>query len=182
MRKNALISCALNDAGLLVFTVGEGAGSFELNPAELPEEIRNRALIHGLVQKISDAAAIAKAELPKDKAKAAKMKFDAMLAVRNRLVEGGDWSQRRGDGSGPVAGIIYRAFEQWVENRAKAVKKPVPDSDAIRARYDAMERKEQLALRNIPEVAAIMERIKSERGTDSVAAIDTDALLGDLIG
>lgn len=177
-KKNALISVAHNpETNVLTFTVGEGAGSFDVPISALSDEIRNRATIHGLVQKVSDAAAMPKSELPKDKAKAAKVKFDAMSNVANRLANG-EWSARRGDGSGAVAGVIFRAFAEYVANMAKSRKKPIPDEEVIRAVYDAKSRSEQLALRNVPEIATIIERIKSERGP--TVTVDTDALLGDL--
>lgn len=180
-RKNALISALLNDAGAIVFTVGEDAGSFTVNPAEHSEELRNRAMVHGYVQKISDAAAIAKSELTGNAKKDAKTKFAAMQSVAERLASG-EWSKRSGDGSGPVAGIIYLAFEEWVNNSATAAKKPAPSSEAIRARYDAMSRSEQLDLRNVEAIATIIARIKSERGSKSVSTIDADSLLGELLG
>lgn len=174
-KKNALISVS-NENGTLTFNVGE-AGSFTVDTASLPAEITARAMLHGLVQKISDAAAIAKSELTGNAKKDAATKLAAMTAVRDRLVAG-DWSKRNGDGSGPVAGLIFRAFEQWVTDRATAAKKPVPDSDKLREVYDAKTRAEQLALRNVPEIAVIIDRMKSERG--ATVNVDTDGLLGEL--
>lgn len=176
-RKNALITVAAND-GILSFTVGE-AGSFNLNPTELSDEVRARAEVHGYVQKISDAAAMPKSEFKgKSAAEIATMKLNAMTAVRDRLVAG-DWSKRSGEGSGAVAGIIYRAFEEYVLDVAKAKKvKTPPTPEAIRARYDAMSRGEQLALRSVPEISAIMDRIRADRGAK--VEVDTSTLLGEL--
>lgn len=179
-RKNALISVALND-GALSFTVGD-AGSFAIDTSTLANDIRNKALLHGLIQKVSDAAAMPKSEFKgKSEADIASMKFAAMKAVADRLTgETPEWSKRSGDGSGQVAGIIYRAFEEWVLATAKAKKvKTPPTVEAIRAKYDAMDRAGQLALRNIPEVSAIMERLRSERGSKA-EAVDTSALLDEL--
>lgn len=176
-RKNALIAVAHNaEANVLTFTVGN-AGSFDLPVADLADELRNRAMLHGLVQKVSDAAAIAKSELTGDAEKDAATKLEAMTAVRDRLIAG-DWSKRNGDGSGPVAGVIYRAFEQWVNDMAKKAKKDAPSAETIRAKYDAMTRGEQLALRNVPAIAKIIEAIKAERGP--AATVDTSGLLGEL--
>lgn len=178
-RKNALIAVSSNETGTeLTFTVGNGAGSFTLDLTALADDIRDHALRHGLVQKISDAAAIAKPELPTDPNEAALVKFAAMQSVAERLMAG-DWSKRSGDGAGPVAGLIYRAFEQWVADMAKKAKKDAPSSEAIRAVYDAKTRAEQLALRNVPAIGAIIERMKSERGT-TASAVDTSSLLGEL--
>lgn len=178
-RKNALISVVHND-GTLTFTVGD-AGAIEINTAALAENIRNTALLHGLVQKVSDAAAMPKSEFKgKMDAEVAGMKFAAMKSVADRLTgESPEWSKRSGDGSGPVAGIIYRAFEEWVLASAKAKKAKAPTADAIRAVYDAKDRAGQLALRNVPEIATIMERLRSERGTKA-SDVDTSALLGEL--
>jgi hypothetical protein len=178
-RKNALITVAL-DGSALTFAVGS-AGSFTIDTASLNDDIRNRALAHGIVQKVSDAAAMPKSEFKgKSADEIAAMKFNAMKAVADRLTgDDADWSKRSGDGSGPVAGIIYRAFEQWVLDTAKAKKvKTPPTSEAIRAKYDAMDRAGQLALRNVPEIATIMERLRAERGPK--ANVDTTALLGEL--
>lgn len=178
-RKNSLISVALSDDNAtLTFTVGE-AGSFNVTPADLAEEIRTRAMLHGLVQKISDAAAISKDDLTGDAAKDAATKLEAMQSVATRLAEG-EWSKRTGDGSGPVQGIIYRAFEEWVLATAKAKKAEAPSSEKIREVYDAKPRAEQLALRNVPAIAKIIERMKSERGAKAAKSVDTDSLLSDL--
>ncbi len=177
-RKNALVTLTADDNGTLTFTVGN-AGSFTIEPAALSEEVRNRALVHGIVQKISDAAAIAKADLPTDPAEVAAVKLEAMQSVASRLIEG-EWSKRSGDGSGPVAGIIYRAFAEWVTDMAAKKKAAAPSDEKMRSVYDAKTRAEQLALRNIPAVAKIIERMKSERGASAVQTVDTGALLSDL--
>ena len=175
-KKNSIITVDVTDNGL-TFIVN-GAGDFTLTFSSLTDDLRHKALIHGLVQKISDAAAIAKADLPADPVEAAKVKFEAMKAVADRLAEG-DWSKRAGDGSGPVAGIIFRAFAEFVANAAKAKKRPAPSEAEIRAVYDVKDRAGQLALRNVPEIAAIIERMKSERG-GAAAKVDASALLGEL--
>lgn len=176
-RKNALITVA-RENDTLTFTVGD-AGAFTLAVGELSDDVRETALYHGLVQKVSDAAAMPKTETAgKSEAEIAQLKLDAMTAVRDRLVAG-DWSKRSGDGSGPVAGIIYRAFERWVNDMAKKAKKDAPATDAIRARYDAMSRSEQLALRNVPAIAKIMDELRSEK--PAAKSIDTEALLADIL-
>lgn len=176
-KKNSIIIVDVLESGALRFMV-QSAGDFTVETFNLSEEIRRRAMEHGLVQKVSDAAAIAKADLPADPAEAAKVKFEAMKAVADRLAEG-DWSKRSGDGSGPVAGIIFRAFAEFVANAAKAKKRLAPTEAEIRAVYDAKDRAGQLALRNVPEIAAIIERMKSERG-GAAAKVDASALLGEL--
>lgn len=179
MAKSKLISTSIVD-GSLVFTVGE-AGTISIALADLAAEIRDMATVHGLTQKISDAAAMPKDELSGDPKKDAVTKLEAMREVAERLTSAEpSWNARAGDGAGPVQGLIYRAFVQWAADMAKAAKKPAPSDEALKARYEAMERKEKLALRGVPAIAAIIERLKSERPAKAADAVDTDALLGDL--
>lgn len=173
-RKNAIIACDI-DGDTLTFTVND-AGEFTLNASSLSDDIRREALIHGLRQKISDGAAIPRDQLPDDPAEAAKMKFAAMAEIVDRL-RNGDWSARRGDGSAPVAGIIYRAFEEWVLARA-AEKGATLSPEQVRASYDARDRAAQLALRNVPAIADIIARMKAEKG--GASSVDADAILADL--
>jgi hypothetical protein len=167
-RKNAIVSVAI-DSSVITFTVAE-VGDIVIDVTKLAEEITERATYHGLVQKISDAAALGKDATPSDK-------FAAMKSVADRLIDG-EWKQSRGEGAGPVAGIIFRAFSQWVADRAKLAKKPMPAVEAIRAVYDGKTRAEQLALRNVAEIAAIIETLKAAKTPKQ--GVDTDALLGDL--
>lgn len=176
-RKNALITVSRAETGALLFTVGS-AGSFTVDPATLADEINSRARDHGLIQKVSDAAAIAKSELTGDADKDAATKLEAMKSVAERLANG-EWSKRSGDGSGPVAGIIYRAFEEWALAMAAKGKKTAPTAEKLRSVYDAKSRAEQLALRNVLAIAKIIERMKSERGTKG-EMVDTAGLLGEL--
>lgn len=180
MRKNSLINVTANEAATeLTFTVGE-AGSFTVELDNLTDAIVRRATLHGIVQKVSDAAAISKADLTGDATKDAATKLEAMRAVAERLSgPDGEWSKRSGDGSGPVQGVIYRAFEEWAIARAKKAKKEL-SPEQVRAVYDAKSRADQLALRTVPDIAAIIERLKSERGAKSVSSVDTDGLLSDL--
>lgn len=174
-KKGSLISTAI-DGGNLAITV-EGIGTINLDTGALADDIRNRALFHGLIQKISDAAAIPAKDLPADPLEAAKVKFEAMTAVADRL-SAGEWSKRSGDGSGLVAGLIFRAYYKWAVEMATAAKKSAPAETAVRAQYDAMERKNQLALRNIPRVAEIMDELRAEKAP--AAGVDALALLAEL--
>lgn len=174
MRKNSVIAVAI-ESSVIAFTIAgamdDGAdATITVDTAKLADEITERAMYHGLVQKISDAAALGKDATPSDK-------YHAMQAVADRLIAG-EWKQSRGEGAGPVAGVIFRAFSQWVADKAKLAKKPVPAPEAIRAVYDGKTRAEQLALRNVPEIAAIIETLKAAK--TPAKTVDTDALLGDL--
>jgi hypothetical protein len=179
MAKKSIISASYEN-GTLSFVVGE-AGTLNIEVANLAPAIAEKALLHGLVQKVSDAAAMPKDELTGNPKKDAALKFEAMAAVVERLTgDSPDWNKRSGDGSSPVQGLIFRAFAEWVANSATAKKVAVPSEEAIRAKYDAMDRKGKLALRSIPEVAVIIERMKSERPAKASETVDTSALLSEL--
>lgn len=165
-RKNAIVSVSVND-GYSGFTIAvEGQGELAITVAELSEEVRNRAVIHGLVQKVSDAAALGKDATPADK-------FAAMKAVVDRLNDG-DWSKRGdGNGDGQPAGIIFRAFHQFVQDMSAEAKRPAPSEESIRALYDKKTRSEQLALRNDPRISAIMETLRAAKVKTSTVDLDT---------
>lgn len=173
-RKNSIIS-SVCEGDTLTFAV-EGAGEFSIKLSELSDDIRNEALVHGLRQKVSDGAAIPRDQLPNNPVEAARLKFSAMSEIADRL-RNGEWSARRGDGSAPVAGIIYRAFEEWA--KANAAERGITlTSEQVRAYYDARDRAAQLNLRNVPEIADIIARMKAERG--GASSVDADAILADL--
>ena len=179
MAKKGLIS-ATRMGNVLTLMVGR-AGAISLNLDTLSPAISRRAMVHGLVQKISDAAAIPKDELPFGDAAIAAVKLAAMQKVADRLAaatSGDEWNAKSGDGSGAVAGVIFRAYAEFIKTMAAKREKPVPSDDDIRAAYDAKSRADQLALRNIPEIATIIVRMKAEAGKS--VAVDGDALLADL--
>lgn len=174
-RKNSIISAAFN-AGTITISV-EGVDTIILPIASLSDDLRERAMVHGLVQKISDGAAIPKTELTGlSEQEIAERKFNAMSAIADRL-RGGEWSKRNGDGSGSTpAGVIYRAFHQWACEMATAKKAAIPTETATREVYDKKDRAGQLALRNIPRIAEIIETLRVKPSN----AVDTDSLLSDL--
>lgn len=174
-RKNAVVTATRNEDGTFLFAAG--GQSFSINPAELSEEVRAKALEYGLVHKVTLGAAIAKADLPADPAEAAAAKFNGMKAVADRVI-GGEWS-KRGEGTGQPTGVIFQAFAEWATAMATKKGAEAPSNDKLREVYDKKTRAEQLALRNVPAIAKIIERIKSEAGSKATA-VDTNELLGEL--
>jgi hypothetical protein len=170
-RKNAIVSVAVND-GYTGFTVSvDGHDPLLINANNLSDEVRNRAVIHGLVQKISDAAALGKDATPADK-------YNAMKAVVDRLHDG-DWSKRGdGNGDGQPAGIIFRAFHQFIIDASAEAGRDAPAEETVRALYDKKTRSEQLALRNDPRIAAIMETLRAAKVKTS--SVDLDSLFAEL--
>lgn len=170
-RKNSVVSVSIADnLDTITFAV-EGQKPIVLIVADLNSEVTQRAMVHGLVQKISDAAALPKNDdgtpaSPEDK-------YNAMLATAERL-QSGEWN-KRGETTGESApsGLIRRAVIEWAVANGRTEAKAI-------AFYEAKDRAGQLALRKVPEIAAIMERIKAERGASKASTINADDLLAEI--
>ena len=167
-KRPRLITSAV-EGETLTLTV-EGAGVIVIDAATLSPDVRAAALMHGLRQKVADAAAAPAGTPLADR-------FADMEGVAQSL-RSGDWSQRSaGDGTAKPSGLILKAYTQWVLEQFAARGRPAPTGDTIRAKYDAMEHKAKLALRTVPEIAVIMETLRSAKSP----TVSGDDLLGDFL-
>lgn len=164
-KRNAVITAQIADDTLVLkFANGE---VLELNANALSPEIRRMALLHGLKQKLVDAAAISRnpetgrPASPDDK-------FHAVKAVYDRLLAG-QWNATR-EGGGNAGGLLLQALCRMYAGR----KTP----EEIRAFLDTKTDAEKAALRKNPRVAAIIDEIRAEQG--KTANVDVDELLGEL--
>lgn len=148
----------------LVFT-GDNGRELRINAVELSPEICNMAMMHGLKQKIGDAAAISRNP---DTGRSATTddKFDAMAEVLNRLLSGAWNKTREGGEGGGAGGLLFKAL-----CKIKADKTPAE----VRAYLEARTKEEQAALRKVPAIAAAIEEIKAAQAKDG--GIDGEALL-----
>lgn len=140
---------------LVINTVGNPELIIRLD--ELTTDMLEHAALHGLKQKIVDAAALGAGYSPTEK-------FIAMRDVLNRIV-GGDWNVR-GEGGGTPTGLLFRALVVLYPNK---------DADTIREFLDGKSKSEQAALRKNPKIAGIIETIKAENAKDG--GIDSEELL-----
>lgn len=106
------------DGPVIVFSV-IGVGEIELNTENLHTDVAARAAIHGMIQRISDAAAI-----PRDpetgKSATPQEKYDAMAALVAHYESGtAEWS-RVGQGTGEPRGQLFRALCVVYPNRAQS--------------------------------------------------------------
>lgn len=149
----------------LVFT-GDNGDRITVNAMALDEEIKLAAMMHGLKQKIGDAAAISRNP---DTGRSATTgdKFDAMREVFERLTATRpQWNKTREGGDGGAGGLLFKAL-----CRIKADKTPAE----VRAYLEARTKEEQAALRKVPAIAAAIEEIKAASAKDG--GIDGEALL-----
>lgn len=140
-----------------------------VNAAELSDEIRHAAMMHGLKQKIVDAAAISR-NPETGRSATITDKFDAMSEVATRLYAG-EWNKRRegGEGGG-TGGLLFAALVRLYAGRKT--------DEEIRAFLAGKTDKEQAALRASSRVAPIIQTIKDERAAKKGLPDGDDLLAG----
>lgn len=137
----------------------------------LSPDIAEHALMHGLKQKLIDAAAISRN--PETGRSASVVdKYEAIAAVWGRLLAG-QWNKaREGGAGGGTGGLLLRALVRMYAGK----KTETALREYLAGRTDA----EKAALRKNPKVARIIEEIRAESADDS--GIDSDALLDGIDG
>lgn len=139
-----------------------------LDPAMLTEEIRTKAMLHGLKQKLVDAAAISR---DPDTGREATIdtKFHAVAEVYERLVNKGEWNKNR-EGAVGAGGLLFKALCR---------RYPAKSAEQLRAWLDGKDDKAKAALRKNPEIAKIIEEIRAEKGDTGTGADLLAELEGD---
>lgn len=147
----------------MVFSNGE---TISLSVDELTAEMRHTAMLHGLKQKLVDAAAISRNP---DTGRSATIddKYNAVREVYDRLLSG-QWNKNRESGA-VKGGLLFRALCMFYPDKTP---------EAIRTFLEAKTAEQKTALRKVPKIAAIIATLKdNDTDTDGV---DTDALLDEL--
>lgn len=164
-KRNATISATIDGTTLtLTFANGE---TLIMRGDALNNDVQQYAMMHGLKQKLVDAAAISR-NPETGRAASVEDKYQAVKTVYDRLLAG-QWNATR-EGGGATGGLLLQALCRMYAGR----KTP----EEIRAFLDTKTDAEKAALRKNPRVAAIIEEIRAEQG--KAANIDTDELLGEL--
>lgn len=173
-KSNSIIThtAAVTDQGYneITFTV-RGAGQVTVDFEMLHPTIVARAAVHGMIQRISDAAAISRntenglAATPADK-------LLAMEKLVAHYHSGTDqWS--RVQSGGPKGGLLFKALcEMYGDDKTP---------EEIREFLDSLSDKEQAGLRLDSEVAPIIARLKEEEDVKR-PAMDVSALKAKLRG
>lgn len=147
-------------------------------PAELSEEIRAHALIHGLKQKLVDAAAVSRNP---DTGRAASIddKYNYVREVFDRITSPtGTWNKVRGEGgvSAGAGGLLLRALGRLY---------PAKTTEELRAYLAPMTGEQQAALRINKKIAPVIAAIKAEdaeRRAETGEGDESDELLAGLDG
>lgn len=168
--KPSAISAAVKivgDIGALGLTFANGQ-RLDLATDQLSQDILLQATLHGLKQKLVDAAAISRNPETGRSATVAD-KYEAVKEVYDRLLAG-EWNKRRASGEGQsTGGLLFKAL-----CRMFATKTP----DDIRAFIAAKTKEEQAALRANAKVAAIIAEIKAEEAKDTDTSASDNLLAG----
>ena len=150
----------------LQFTFGTGTEAVLLT-SMLSAEVLQQATLHGLRQKVQDAAAIARNP---DTGRSATFedKEQAAMEVFNRLVAG-HWNKPAGEAREDGGGMLLRALQEL---------QPKASMESLRAKIAGWTKEEKAAVRLNPKVKTILDRMALEK--PAVAAIDSDGLLAGL--
>lgn len=150
----------------LTFANGE---VLEIDSSSLSNDLQEQAMIHGLKQKLVDAAAISR-NPETGRAASIDDKYQAVRTVYDRLLAG-QWNATR-EGGASSGGLLLQALARMYAGK----KTPEQLREYLAGKSDA----EKAALRKNPKVAAIIDDIRAEQG--KTANIDTDELLEELEG
>jgi hypothetical protein len=164
-KRNATITATIEGMTLtLAFANGE---QLVMRGDALNTDIQAHATMHGLKQKLVDAAAISR-NPETGRAATVQDKYDAVKTVYDRLLAGA-WNANR-EGGTANGGLLFRALLRMYQGR----KTEQDIREFLEGKSDA----EKTALRKNPRVAQIIEDIRAETG--KAASINTDSILGEL--
>ena len=153
---------------ILTVTFANGK-SLEVDVSKLSPEIQQQAMLHGIKQKLVDAAAIAR-NLETGRSASVDDKYAAVAEIHARITSpNGTWNKVREAGATPATkgNLLVRALMKMT-GRTKV------DIDDFLSLKSKEERK---ALEKNPRVLQIIAELQA--ATDS-SGIDTDSLLGEL--
>ena len=163
------IEASITEGGNLTLTFRHGE-RLTVFVDQLAPEIQRAAMIHGLKQKLVDAAAISR-DTATGRAATISTKYDAVREIFDRITgENPSWNKPRAGGAGGQGGLLTRAIARY---------KSVP-VEAAKSYLDRLTDAQKQALRVDPRIAAIINQLRAESAKP--AGIDTDALLGGLDG
>ena len=166
--KRAAISADIFNTTLTI-TFSDGR-DMAIDITKLDPKIQHQAMLHGLKQKLVDAAAIARS-LETGRSASLDDKYLAVREVFDRLTgPSPTWNKER------AANVVGTGQNILVHALMKMTGKDKTYVDDFLA---SKTKEERLAMKSNPKVLAIIAELQAARGTGGV---DTDALLGELGG
>lgn len=169
-KKQSAIETSVEGSNL-VLTFSDGR-TLRVYVDTLTQSIREAAILHGLKQKLCDAAAISR-DPTTGRAATIDTKFEAVKEVFDRITSpDGDWNKKREGGAGASGGLLLAALVRMYAGRRT--------KDELRTFLDGKTLAEQAALRKNPRVAEIIDEIKAERAKDEDDGVDSNEMLNEL--
>lgn len=173
-RTNWVISHAISGS-IIKFTVKDVKEVIELDVEKVHEKIRARAAIHGLVQRISDAAAIPRDE-ETGKSATPEEKHAAMARLVAHYVGGAEsWTLNRegAGGTRAVAGVqlLREALELW---------QPEKGAEKIAAWVKGLKPQQVAALMASQELKPHIDAVREKYLSDAGQGVDAEELLSSL--
>ncbi len=164
--RNAAIQTTVDGTGL-VLTFSNGK-RLSLHLSQLSSVISEAATMHGLKQKLVDAAAISR-NTETGRPATIEDKYAAVKEVYDRIVSlDGTWNAIREGGTGNTGGQLLRALCEL---------QPAKPAEEIKTWLATKTDAEKAALRKNAKVAAIIARLQAESADPD---IDTDAMLDEM--
>lgn len=166
------IEASVTDDGMLMLEFRHGE-TLNLRPESLAPEIQRAALLHGLKQKLVDAAAISR-DPTTGRAATIATKYEAVREVFDRITgEAPSWNKPRegsGGGGGGAGGLLFRALCRMYAGRQTP--------EAVKGYLDDLTDRQKQALRVDSRVARFIEEVRAESARPT--GVNTDALLAGL--
>lgn len=166
------VAAEMLQSGKLSLSFSNGA-VLELDPATLTPEMQKTAMLHGLKQKLVDAAAIGR-DMVTGRSATIQDKYNAVREVFDRITgangEAPSWNKVRDAGTNVSGGLLVSALMQMSGK----------DRQQITTFLAGKTNEEKAALRKNQKVAEIIAQLQAAKTkTDTV---DSDGLLGQLMG
>lgn len=181
-KANSVITHALREDGQAILFKVRDAGELTLELDRLGEAVKQRAMIHGLIQRVSDAAAL---PFNKEAGRYAtpQEKLEAMRGLVEHYMTGtGEWARKAAGGGAPRVTsedlLILRAVAELqgveVATMRERVKEMAEKRGVTQRAYLGA------ILARSEAVRAIVERMKAEQPAATGAGLDGDELLDEL--
>lgn len=157
------------DGDMLTLAFSNGK-TLVISPLNLNEAIRSQAIMHGLKQKLVDAAAISR-DTDTGRAATIDTKYEAVREVYERLLAG-EWNKTRTGEGVATGGLLLRALLRMYDGRKT--------KEELLAFIATKTDQEKSALRASPKIAPIIAAIKDEDAARKGSTVDADDLLAGL--
>ena len=167
--QKSAIAATITDAGTLLLAFANGR-ELSIDPSQLSEPIRAAATLHGLKQKLVDAAAISR-NTETGRPATIDDKYQAVKTVFDRITSpDGTWNAVREGGTGTTGGLLLRALCRMYEGKKT--------KDELIEYLSTKTAEQKTALRKNPKIAAIIEELREASAKES--DVDSDELLNEL--